>query len=96
MLLEELFSLHGACVDTYIDQVTTDKLSLVSRLKTSDDIVQNCSDEDILKMSANLKRKFIESIDDNGNIAQSTVLQKLSFSPVAWHLMSRLTWSEHL
>jgi hypothetical protein len=39
---------------------------VVSRLKTSDDIVQNCSDEDILKMSANLKRKFIESIDDNG------------------------------
>jgi hypothetical protein len=27
-------------LDTYIDQVTTDKLSLVSRLRTSDDIVQ--------------------------------------------------------
>ena len=53
-------------IDTYIDQVTTDKLSLVSRLRTSDDIVQNCSDKDILRMSANLKRKFIESIDDNG------------------------------
>jgi hypothetical protein len=39
-------------LDTYIDQVTTDKLSLVSRLRTSDDIVQNCSDKDILRMSA--------------------------------------------
>ena len=42
-------------IDTYIDQVTTDKLSLVSRLNTSDDIFQNCSDKDILRMSANLK-----------------------------------------
>jgi hypothetical protein len=54
-------------LDTYIDQVTTDKLSLVSRLRTSDDIVQNCSDKDILRMSANLKRKLSESIDyDDG------------------------------
>ena len=29
-------------LDTYIEQVTTDKLSLVSRLRTSDDIVHNC------------------------------------------------------
>jgi hypothetical protein len=36
-------------LDTYIDQVTTDKLSLVSRLRTSDDIVQNCSDKDLLR-----------------------------------------------
>ena len=53
-------------LDTYIDQVTTDKLSLVSKLKTSDDIVQNCSDKDILRMSADLKRKLSESIDDDG------------------------------
>ena len=53
-------------LDTYIDQVTTDKLSLVSRIRTSDDIVQNCFDKDILRMSENLKRKFIENIDDNG------------------------------
>jgi hypothetical protein len=53
-------------LDTYIDQVTTDKLSLVSKLKTSDDIIQNCSDKDILRMSANLKRKLSESIDDGG------------------------------
>jgi hypothetical protein len=53
-------------LDTYIDQVTTDKLSLVSRLRTSDDIVQNCSDKDILRMSANLKRMFSRSINDDG------------------------------
>jgi hypothetical protein len=53
-------------LDTYIDQVTTDKLSIVSKLKTSDDIIQNCSDKDILRMSANLKRKLSESIDDGG------------------------------
>jgi hypothetical protein len=51
---------------TYIDQVTTDKLSLVSKLKTSDDIIQNCSNKDILRMSANLKRKLSESIYDAG------------------------------
>ena len=53
-------------LDTYIDQVTTDKLSLVSKLKTSDDIIHNCSDKDILRMSANLKRNLSESIDDAG------------------------------
>ena len=53
-------------LDTYIDQVTTDKLSLVSKLRTSDDIVQNCSDKDILRMSADLKRNLSESIDDDG------------------------------
>jgi hypothetical protein len=53
-------------LDTYIDQVTTDKLSLVSKLRTSDDIVQNCSDKDILRMSADLKRNLSESIDDHG------------------------------
>ena len=53
-------------LDTYIDQLTTDKLSLVSKLKTSDDIIQNCSNKDILRMSANLKRKLSESIDDAG------------------------------
>jgi hypothetical protein len=53
-------------LDTYIDQVTTDKFSLVSKLKTSDDIIQNCSNKDILRMSANLKRRLGESIDDAG------------------------------
>jgi hypothetical protein len=53
-------------LDTYIDQVTTDKLSLVSRLRTSDDIVHNCSDKDILRISANLKRMFSHSINDDG------------------------------
>ena len=53
-------------LDTYIDQVTTDTLSLVSRLRTSDDIVHNCSDKDILRISANLKRMFSHSINDDG------------------------------
>jgi hypothetical protein len=60
-------------LDTYIDQVTTDKLSLVSRLRTSDDIVQNCSDKDILRMSANLKRMFSHSINDDGKSIDLTI-----------------------